>query len=612
MRKVLKKVIQFEILYKLFIICLANPLMNEIYQTYVASRGLNFNKDIIATFSSVNGLLIFTALFLCAGILVFYEYAVVIHIIKLCRDGEEFKLPQVLKGSVWNFNSLKGWNLILSAFVFVLVIPFTNILWASTMVPVVEIPWFIQGEMIRSFIGIVGLLAIYAAHFILYLLTMFVPIYMVMGQQTLLTAVSSNLKFLKKMAWKYKVTATGGAIFYFFATPYITWITSRKRLEYKDFDLDFAKYLVHTQGFWLDFLIWLAFTAVSVIVLAGSVYLLVVVWENYEGRERNHYPVWESDWAVVLQILGRHGRAFSVKMKKKRNMVVAATVVFGVAVYVAAGALSPVTDVHRPWIIGHRGSSAGIENTMEAVKGASDLNCAFAEVDVQLTKDGVPVLIHDTNLWRLSGERVNVADLTLKELQARKIRDRNHPGEEGWIPTLEEAIRFAKNAKSGMGLLIELKPSGGNEKELAAAVIKLVEKFDFGDRTIFMSLYYDCIYPITTAHPEWWVGYCIFGTSGDIDDSIWKYDIDFLAPEENQISYSLVYQARTHGLPVYVWTVYDFEKARQYLQMGVSGIITDYPELMRPEMEKFLRGSSEKQYQWRGEGYPKSGVFLQQ
>ena len=51
MRKVLKKVIQFEILYKLFIICLANPLMNEIYQTYVASRGLNFNKDIIATFS---------------------------------------------------------------------------------------------------------------------------------------------------------------------------------------------------------------------------------------------------------------------------------------------------------------------------------------------------------------------------------------------------------------------------------------------------------------------------------------------------------------------------------------------------------------------------------
>ena len=50
----LKKVIQFEILYKLFIICLANPLMNEIYQTYVASRGLNFNKDIIATFSSVN------------------------------------------------------------------------------------------------------------------------------------------------------------------------------------------------------------------------------------------------------------------------------------------------------------------------------------------------------------------------------------------------------------------------------------------------------------------------------------------------------------------------------------------------------------------------------
>lgn len=111
---------------------------------------------------------------------------------------------------------------------------------------------------------------------------------------------------------------------------------------------------------------------------------------------------------------------------------------------------------------------------------------------------------------------------------------------------------------------------------------------------MFMSLYYDCIYPINTAHPEWRVGYCIFGASGDIDESIWKYDIDFLAPEENQVSYSLVYQARTHGLPVYVWTVYDFEKVRQYLQMGVSGIITDYPELMSPEVETFLQKNSRK------------------
>lgn len=305
--------------------------------------------------------------------LVFYEYAVVIHIIKLCRDREEFKLSEVLIGSVWNFNSLKGWNLILSAIIFVLVIPFTNMLWPSTMVPAVRVPWFIEGEMIRSLIGIIGVLAIYAAQVALYFLTMFVPIYMVLGQQTLLTAVGSNLKLLKKMAWKYKVIAIGGLLAYFFVTPYIAWITSRKRLEYKDFDLDFAKYLVHTQGFWLDFLIWIAFTAISVIVLAGSVYLLVGVWENYGHREKNCYPVWESDWSVVLRILGGHGRNFVVKMKKKRNKALICAVGFSVAVYIAAGAFSPVAEVHRPWIIGHRGSIAGIENTMEAVKGGSRL-----------------------------------------------------------------------------------------------------------------------------------------------------------------------------------------------------------------------------------------------
>lgn len=609
MGRLFKKIFVFEIFYKLFIICLANPLLNEIYQTYVASRGLSFNKDIIATFISVKGIFIFIALFLCAGLLVFYEYAVIIHIISFSRENRQPRLMEVLKGSVWNFSAMKGWSIVPASFVFVLAIPFSRMAWKSTMVPSVEVPWFIQGEMTRSLIGVMGVAAILAAYFLIFLLTMFVPIYMVLKEETIGKAFVSNLKLLWALPWKWKLVFGAIGVVFYTVTPYLSWITSRKPLTYKDFDLDFAKYLVHTESFALDFGIWLAAAVINVILMTALAYFLIFLWGKYETRNQNPYPVWESDWAEVLKILARHsrsaGKKLAAKMKKKRYKALTGLLAAGLAAYVVVSAAAPVPYIHRPWVIGHRGSFEGIENTMEAVKGAYRLGCDFAEVDVQLTKDGVPVLVHDTNLWRLAGKRVNVADLTLKELQALEIRDRNHPGKVSSVPTLEEAIAFAKDSGSDMGLLIELKPSGTNHEELAKAIIALVEEYDFGDRAMFMSLYYECIYPIITAHPQWWVGYCIFGSSGDINDSVWQYDIDFIAPEENQVSYSLVYQARAHGLPVYVWTVYDVERMGQYLQMGVTGIITDYPSLARPELEKFIDKYGIERYNWKEKGYPK-------
>ena len=54
--------------------------------------------------------------------------------------------------------------------------------------------------------------------------------------------------------------------------------------------------------------------------------------------------------------------------------------------------------------------------------------------------------------------------------------------------------------------------------------------------------------------------------------------MDFLAVEELLVTNRLVTQAREQELPVYVWSVYDSEKMQQYLEMGVSGLISDYPE----------------------------------
>lgn len=98
---------------------------------------------------------------------------------------------------------------------------------------------------------------------------------------------------------------------------------------------------------------------------------------------------------------------------------------------------------------------------------------------------------------------------------------------------------------------------------------------------MFMSQDLYSVNTLKSAHPEWWVGYCAYSSAGELDEGIWRYDVDFLAVEESMLSNRLTRLARSQSLPLYVWSVYDSDKMLQYLQMGVTGLITDYPDFAR-------------------------------
>ena len=289
---------------------------------------------------------------------------------------------------------------------------------------------------------------------------------------------------------------------------------------------------------------------------------------------------------------------------KKRWKAAAGAVCLLLVGYLAVNCYQPPL-LQAPIVMGHRGSIYGVENTLPAVEAAADLGADYAEVDIQLTADGVPVAVHDANLWRLAGQLVNVSDLTWEELRALPLQDLSSYASSGTVASLEELIQFCLADESGMGLLIELKAESGQGEALARAILELVEEYDFGERAMFMSLDYPCLTAIHEAHPDWWVGYCAYASAGDIDATIWQYDIDFLAVEENLVSNQLVTQAREWGLPVYVWTVYDTDKMEQYLQMGVTGLISDWPDLALEVVEHYNASHGTDQYLWQGEGYPK-------
>ena len=70
-----------------------------------------------------------------------------------------------------------------------------------------------------------------------------------------------------------------------------------------------------------------------------------------------------------------------------------------------------------PWVVGHRGAMGHApENTMTSFEEALQLGADMLEFDVRLSKDGIPVIVHDANLDRTSNKSVNVADLDAKDL----------------------------------------------------------------------------------------------------------------------------------------------------------------------------------------------------
>ena len=110
--KSIKEILRFELIWKLAVLGLVSPLFREIYQTYVASVGVSFNQDMLGTFLNLKGGLLFLLLFFGAAALVYYEYCVAIHIAALCRRGDRFTLGQVMRRSLWDLGTLRGWSLV--------------------------------------------------------------------------------------------------------------------------------------------------------------------------------------------------------------------------------------------------------------------------------------------------------------------------------------------------------------------------------------------------------------------------------------------------------------------------------------------------------------------
>ncbi|MBR3683628.1 MAG: glycerophosphoryl diester phosphodiesterase membrane domain-containing protein [Lachnospiraceae bacterium] len=231
-----------------------------------------------------------------------------------------------------------------------------------------------------------------------------------------------------------------------------------------------------------------------------------------------------------------------------------------------------------PTVMAHRGdSSLAPENTMAAFEAAMDDMADWIELDVQMTKDGVVVVTHDTNLKRVTGLNKNIWEVEYKDicgLDAGGWFSADY--EDECIPTLEEVLAYTDGE---IRLNIEMKPNG-RETGFEEEVIRLVREYDVEDSCMICCMQYKTLERIKKLAPEIETTYVLIMAYADF----WKADAaDSFSISYGMLDKNVVANIKNIGKDVYVWTVNTKEQMLKAIDMGVDGLITDYP-LLAEEM----------------------------
>ncbi|WP_448949987.1 glycerophosphoryl diester phosphodiesterase [Labrys neptuniae] len=231
-----------------------------------------------------------------------------------------------------------------------------------------------------------------------------------------------------------------------------------------------------------------------------------------------------------------------------------------------------------PRVIGHRGAAAHApENTLESIRCAAAFGVAMVEIDVQLSKDEVPVIIHDDTLERTTTGRGPVIDFTWRELQALDAGTpfgRPFAGER--IPDLPAVLTLCRELK--LGLNVEIKPSPGTDVRTAEIALKTIRAFgSTGTPLVLSSFSVESLEVARDIAPELPRGYLIWDRPddwADIADRLGAASINFDHERETPESIA-AYGAS--GRPLLSYTVNSAERALELFAQGVAGVFTDFP-----------------------------------
>ncbi len=219
----------------------------------------------------------------------------------------------------------------------------------------------------------------------------------------------------------------------------------------------------------------------------------------------------------------------------------------------------------------HRGASAEApENTLAAFVAAEAAGADGIELDVHLSRDGVPIVIHDATVDRTTSGRGAVDRLSLSELRRLDAGSWFAPRFAGEpVPTLEEVLHWAEGR---LRLNLEIKDGAAGQ-----AILALLPRYPRA-QILVSSFDHKILAALRRVDPELPLGFLI-------ESVFWRRALrravaagaECLNPRFDLVSRPMLAACRLHGLAVYPWTVDTPQQIAGLMRQGVEGVFTNEP-----------------------------------
>jgi len=572
--------IGFEVCFKFFSFVIFTPLFLQLFRLIMRIAGYPYlTLDTIVPFFT-NFITIFFVLLLLIFMTFYtmFDIATVLLILDQSKQKKRVRIRDVLPLAFSKCCRLFRIENLPFIFLILFLIPFLNIGVASSFITVKNVPEFILDFLIKNNVFLVLFLILFFFLTSLLLTWIYALPYFVFEDLNFMEAQrkSRNLSrkhHLKDIIRLWNVQLVFFLFYFFFVVFGVAFLLLFEQIFGNI--LFFKSILTAIVGsFFLFSFFFLSFLGVPI-----SYAVICEMFYTHKQEKRE----------LIQHVLIPMKKETVVYQNKVVRFIVMILLVFFVvgSTYFTYGIYKgylrfPFMPIKNIAITAHRGASLEFpENTMMAFHAAKDMGADWIELDVQQTKDGKIIVLHDKSLKRTTGIAKTTWNVTydeIKDLDAGSFKKKKY--HQARIPLLEEVLIWAK--KNHMKINIELKPTG-HEKDFEKSVIDLVKKYDFTEQCVFASQGYSVLETIKGYDSTIKTAYVMSFVYGDIT-SLTAADI--FSIEATSITASLIKQIHSEGKQIYAWTVNAQENIQKMINLEVDNIITDNIMLAKELLSK--------------------------
>ena len=550
----------------LFILFICLPLLNSTTR-FILNRGAidYISSDNISTILSQHPgvLLSLTAVLLTILLLVYFEFTFLLMSVYFIKKQTPISLKQLLQATFRQLKKIRPLTFLFFLAYFVLILPISGLSFNSDLLSKVKIPAFIMDFIFTNrWIVVSSFILFYI--FLAYIgirLNFSLP-EMILRDRPLKQAVKESWYLTKSRFFAIlgQFIIIGGSILLISFAGYLIVLLAQIIVEQF-----FPNYSLISAVFAMTIL--QAILLFNIVMSTVGIFYIIIDFMDDEGF-LPETPNWFR--------LESPNKRFSVL---KNTSLVLFAVFFGVGVCLYNMDYLTSASQTKPVTISHRGVSGGnsAQNTLAALEKTSrTYHPDYVEMDVQETKDGQFVVMHDFNLKKLTGINKAPQDLTLKELEKLKVTEN---GAKEPVVSFDTYLKRANELNQK--LLIEIKNSKNDSKDIVERFVKKYEENILTHQHILQSLTYQTVSDLKNANPNFYVGYILpFNIVGPP-----VTPADFLTMEYSTINRNFIDSAHQDGKKVYVWTVNDSDGISRMMFYGVDGIITDQMTILNENIK---------------------------